>query len=58
MCETIDNLNSLPDYVVNSENINQFKNLLDNFWKKDRYIYTNKLNQVCTTHKEQVNTDN
>jgi len=34
--------NSLPDAVVNSSTINQFKNRLDRHWSKQEMIYNYK----------------
>ena len=31
--------NLLPDYVVNSESVNSFKNNLDKFWKRKEFYY-------------------
>ena len=35
----VDHWNSLPEYVINAESTNSFKNRLDNYWKMTGYGY-------------------
>ena len=35
--------NGLPEYVINAESTNSFKNRLDNYWKMTGYGYLQRL---------------
>ena len=43
--------NSLPDAVVNSSAINQFKNKLDKHWSKQEMMYSYKAELTWILHR-------
>ena len=46
-CNRVVNIwNSLPDYVVNSDSVNNFKNNLDKHWKRESFYYDFEANPV------------
>ena len=46
--------NSLPNYVVNSDTTNQFKNRLDKFWENQEVVYNYKAEILGTGSRSKL----